>query len=204
MENKLQELTQRIYTEGVTRAQQEADLIVEKAKKEASQLVEQAKMEAKEIKAQAEHAAEELKQNVDRELQMSARQAITTIRQQVASLITTQSVEGVKTSLDDKAFLSKIIAIAIQNWNPDNQKIDLQVLLPAAQQTELEEYFVQKQQQLLNAGLTLNFDSRMENGFKIGPKDNSYMISFTEEDFTNFFKAYLRPRTNELLYGGSK
>jgi V/A-type H+-transporting ATPase subunit E len=40
----------------------------------------------------------------------------------------------------------------------------------------------------------------MKSGFKVGPADGSYVISFTDEDFNNFFKAYLRPKSTELLF----
>ena len=42
----------------------------------------------------------------------------------------------------------------------------------------------------------------MKGGFKIGPADGSYKISFSEDDFENFFKSFLRPKTIEMLYPG--
>jgi len=44
----------------------------------------------------------------------------------------------------------------------------------------------------------------MKSGFKIGPADESYLISFTDEDFTNFLKGYLRPKTSQLLFEEEK
>ncbi len=204
MENKLQELTEKIYAEGVDKANKEAEEIIEKARKEAESMHKKAEKEAAQIIDKAEKEAKEIKKNVASEVSLSARQAISTIKQRITELITTKSTgEKVKEAFDDKKFLQNIIETAIKNWDPSGSKgIDVAVLLPEKDRKELDEYFKTKQKSLLEAGLELKFDESMESGFKIGPKDGSYQISFTEEDFENFFRNYLRPRTTELLYSG--
>ena len=46
MQNKLQELTDRLYAEGLSKGKQEGEELVQKAKAEAEQIVNQAKAEA--------------------------------------------------------------------------------------------------------------------------------------------------------------
>ena len=41
----------------------------------------------------------------------------------------------------------------------------------------------------------------LANGFKIGPKDGGYQLSFTADDFTNLVGEYLRPATKKILFG---
>ena len=74
-------------------------------------------------------------------------------------------------------------------------------MLPKEDEKTLGGYFSQKQKELLKGSLEIKFDERMEAGFKIGPADGRFIISFTDEDFENFFRIYLRPRTTQLLYG---
>ncbi|MFO7922610.1 MAG: hypothetical protein R6U58_02850 [Bacteroidales bacterium] len=202
MENKLQKLTEKIYAEGVDKANKEAEDIIAKAKTEAENIEKQSKKEASKIIEKAEKEAEELKKNVNSEVKLSARQAINTIKQQITELITAKSTgEKVKEAFKDKEFIQRIIESAIKNWNPKETKtIDVEVILPEKDRKELNEYFTKKQKSLLDAGLEIQFDDSMDSGFKIGPKDGSYQISFTDDDFQNFFINYLRPRTKELLY----
>jgi V/A-type H+/Na+-transporting ATPase subunit E len=202
MENKLQELTNKIYTEGIDRANKEAEAILAGAKAEAENLQKQAEKNAALIVEQAEKEAREIKNNVQSEVRLSARQAISTIKQKITDLITARSTgTEIKKALDDKEFLQKIILTAIKNWDPKSaQGIDVAILLPESDRKELDEYFSVKQKALLEGGLILNFDDSMESGFKIGPKDGSFVISFTDQDFESFFRHYLRPRTTELLY----
>lgn len=203
MENKLQELTSKIYEEGIARANEEADKIISEAKKEADELRNKSKKEAAQIIENAEKEAGELRKNVESEVKLSARQALATIKQQVTELITAQTTEEpVKDAFKDKDFIKRIIETTIKNWDSGKESYDLQLLLPKTDEKELGEYFTKKQKDLLKGKLEIKFEERMNTGFKIGPKDGRFLISFTDEDFDNFFKNYLRPRTTQLLYGG--
>jgi V/A-type H+-transporting ATPase subunit E len=78
--------------------------------------------------------------------------------------------------------------------------MDLALLLPAKDEKNLNDYFKKEAKKYLDKGVTVNFDSTLKNGFQLGPKDGSYKVSFTEEDFINFFKHYLRPKLVEILF----
>lgn len=203
MENKLQELTEKIYSEGIEKANKEAEEIRQKAEKEAEEIEKKAKKEAGKIVEKAKQEAEEAKRKLDSELKLAATQALTALKQKITGLITSKVVdEPVEKALNDKAFLQKIIEIALKNWNPGKSgNLDVSLLLPEEDEEKLGNYFTSKENEYLKKGLEVRFDDRMKSGFMIGPKDGSFKISFTEENFKNFFKAYLRSATIELLYG---
>ena len=99
--------------------------------------------------------------------------------------------------------MKKIIEISVKNFFSDPSKgMDIEVSIPADQRNELENHLKSNVRSLLNGGLNIVPDGNLENGFKIGPADGSYKLSFTEKDFENFFKKYMRPKTAELLFGG--
>ena len=50
-------------------------------------------------------------------------------------------------------------------------------------------------------GVTINFSKQMAGGFKIGPKEDGYMIGFSDEDFEKVLADYVRPATKKLLFG---
>ncbi|MBK9358468.1 MAG: hypothetical protein IPN08_13960 [Bacteroidales bacterium] len=101
-----------------------------------------------------------------------------------------------KESLNDKAFIGELITKALANFNNNA------ALSPAADEKALEKYFGNRLNQVISAGVSVTFDDKIKGGFKIGPKDNSYVISFTDEDFQAFFRSFMRPRTINLLFGG--
>jgi len=204
MESKLQELTSRIYSEGIEKANKEAAAIIDNARKEAEKILENARKEAEKLQEATKHETDELRKNVSNEVQMSARQSIAAIKQQITGLVTASLAKvEVKQAFGDKQFVKKILETLIKNWNLNSgEGVDLALVLPPEDEKSLSLYFEAKTHELLNAGLKIEFDDKLSGGFRIGPGDKSYVLSFTEEDFENFLKNYLRPRTTKLLYGG--
>ncbi len=203
MESKLQELTSRIYREGIEKAQAEAAQIREQANREAEEMLENARREARRIVEEARQEAEELRRNVNNEIRMSSRQAMAALRQQITGLITAKLVEGpIKEAFNDREFIKKLIETIIKNWQSQSNDQGMTIILPPAEEKELGAWLETRARQMLSAGLNVVYDEKTGKGFRIGPADNSYIISFTEEDFENFFHTYLRPRTIKLLYGG--
>ena len=206
MQTKLQELTEKIYNEGIEKAKKEADKILSAAKKEAEEIVANAKKDAEGIVKAAEKDAADLSNNSLNELQLAGRQAITDLKQKITDLIQAETIKPeTKTAFKDGEFAQKIIQTVVANWNPsDSKSVDLSLLLPAGQQKEFESYFSGKAGKLMEKGLEVNYSDRMKSGFKIGPKEEGYMISFAEEDFENFFKAFLRPKLVQMLFDQKK
>jgi len=102
-------------------------------------------------------------------------------------------------AFQDKDFLKGIIQSLIEHWQKEGQGTALR--LSPDREKELYEYFEARAQQSLQEGLAVKPDPKLSQGFRIGPEDGSYVVSFTEEDFQAFFADFLRPRTKELLYG---
>jgi V/A-type H+-transporting ATPase subunit E len=202
MESKLQELTNKLYQEGVDKANEEANKILDDAKKEAEKTKTDAQKQADEIINNAKQEAEDLKKNAKSEINLAAKQTIREVKKQLTELVTAKVIkEPVKKSLDDTEFVKKIIETIIKNWDPQSGKMaDISVTVPENMQKELREYLENKAAKELNAGIEVKVSDRMKGGFSIGPADGSYKISFSEKDFENFFKAHLRPRTVEMLF----
>jgi len=202
MENKLQELTQKLYNEGVEKANVEAEKILAEAKSEAEKIKQNAEKDAEKIIAAAEKKSTEIKKNVDAELNLAAKQTVRTVKQQITDMIVSKVIdEPVKKAFDDVKFVQEIIETVVKNWDPKKgEAIDLSLLLPAELEKEFAKFFTAKSGKELNANLELSFSDSIKGGFKVGPADGSYKISFSEEDFENFFKSYLRPKTIDILY----
>lgn len=202
MENKIQELTEKIYNEGVTKAKDEAEVILSEAKKRAEEIVLEAKNNAASIVDLAKKNVEDLKVNTEKDIKLSTLQAISAIKQQITDLIVTKTVNPtVSESLKDNNFIKTILETVVKSLMAnEDASANLEVLLPQKNQEELEKFFTAKEFSYLNAGISFEFDKSVSGGFKIGPKEGGYKISFTDADFETFFKVYLRKRTANLLF----
>ncbi len=205
MGGKLEELTNKIYQEGVTKANHEAEKIVNEANLKAEKIVSDAKKEAEDIINNANTEAKDTKSKVENELKQSYQQTLRHIQQEITNLIVAEvTKDPLKNTFKDTEFIKKVIETALKSWLQDQSKTDLVVLLPADKEQELAQYFEAHTKELLNGTLNVEVDSELKSGFKIGPADGSYQITFKEEDFQNLFIKYLRPKTIDLLFGKNK
>ena len=200
MQTKLQELTEKIYSEGVEKAKLEADAIIKAAQEKAKAIEQEALSKADSIVAEAESKAESLKLHIESELKMSIGQAVAALKQTIANTVCMKAIQpSVKELFGDKEFLKGLIGNLIKGF-AEKGTMDLLLILPEKDRQELETYYKNQLASELNKGLELSFSDVVRSGFKIGPADGSYIISFSDTDFTNFFKDYLRPKTKEILF----
>jgi V/A-type H+-transporting ATPase subunit E len=200
--NKLQELTDKLYNEGLSKGQQEAEIILNQAKVEAERILSEATGKAKEIEIATKKQAAETKANAEAEIKLAGKQIIGEVKQTVENLILTKAIDpDIKHAFDDATFVSTLITTATERFNPHNsENVNLFMIVPEGQKNAITEYLAGKVSSVLSS-LEISEDSRMKQGFKIGSKDDGYYISFTDEDFENLFKTYLRPKVSELLFG---
>ncbi len=202
-QNKLQQLTDKLYKEGVTKANKEAEEIIQNAKKEAESIQKKAKEEADKIREDADRHAAETQKKTETELKQAADQTRKTIMKEVTGMITSKVIDKpVEKAFQDSDFIKKVIETAIKNWDAGKSSVDLKVMLPEDLEKKVGDYLKQNAGKLMKDGLEIEVDPSVKAGFKIGPADGSYQISFKESDFENLFKQYLRPKTIEFLYGG--
>lgn len=202
MNTRLQDLTEKLYREGVSKGQEDAARTLESAKEEAGQILEDARQEAAKIVEAAEEQAKRLISNAESERKMKFDQAKSALRQELESFISgTLATEAVAPVMADKDFMSKVIADSIATWIKNE---NVSVFVNSEQAEALKKYFASQAKDLLDAGVELQTIHGVKAGFKIGPADGSYQVSFTEADFIAYIKSFLRPQMEELLFGTQK
>ena len=91
MENKLQQLTQKLYDEGLEKGRAEADRLVAEAKKEAAKIVAEARAQAEDIVRKAQDKAEDVEKNTMTEISLAGKQAAAKIKSEIAAMIVAKS-----------------------------------------------------------------------------------------------------------------
>ena len=201
MQNKLQELTDKLYNEGLSKGKQEGEEILAKAKAQAEEIIAKAQAEAAQILAAAQKQAEEVKTKTASDVKMAASQSIAATRKDIETLIVGKMTdEAVKKALSTPDFIKEIIKAVAEKFTTDGP-VELSLILPESLKKDLEPFVTKELATILNAGVEASFSKKVSGGFKIGPKEGSYFISFTEETFNQLISEYLRPTTKKLLFG---
>jgi len=203
MQQKIQELTEKVYQEGVQKGEKKAAEIVSDAQARAEKIVADAKAEAASVAAAAQKQAQDLRANIESEIRLSAQQAINAVKQQIIDVVLAKSTDAkVAGALTDAAFIKELIKTAVGAWKGGNaDSASLAVLLPAEKQAELEKAFKAGVHDILGAKVDIRYGRQIKAGFQIMPAAGGYKISLTDEDFQQFFKEFLRPRAKEFLFG---
>ena len=196
MENKIQELTDKIYREGVEKGNEEAQRLISTAQKEAQKLIEDAKKEAEAILAGAKKSAEELQENTKSELKLFAGQALNALKTEVTNLLTNQTVsEAVKGFTSDKDFFNKFIVALASQWS-----VNEPIVISVNDADSLKKYFAANAKVLLDKNVQIEKVNGSKVLFSVSPADGSYKVNFGEEEFENYFKEFLRPQLVEMLF----
>ena len=201
MQNKLQELTEKLYAEGLSKGQQEGEEILAKAKVQAEEIVAKAHAEAAAIVAAAKKDAEDLKTKVESDVKMAASQSVAATKKDIETLVVAKMTEAeVKNALTSADFVKEVVLAVAKGFNTE-ESVDLEVVLPEALKKDLEGFVAKELANALKGNVEASFSKKIAGGFTIGPKDGGYFISFTDETFNALISEYLRPATKKILFG---
>lgn len=193
---KIQELTEKIYREGVEKGQQEAERLIAEAKAKAENIVAEAKEQALAIEQTAKKKAAELDTNTKNELKLYTGQALNALKSEVANILTDKVVDSeVEKLAADKDFLGKFAVALAEKWTGDEPAV-----ISSTEAEGLKAYFMKNAKELLNKGLKIEKVNGVDTLFTIQPQDGSYKVQFGKEEFEAYFKAFLRPQLVEMLF----
>ena len=203
MQDKLQELTDKLYNEGLSKGKHDGEELLQKAHAEADRIVAQAKAEAERIIAQANKEAEELKTKVAADVKMASTQSIAVTKQEIEKMVVTRAAEqGVKANMNAPEFVKEMIKEVVKAFNPQNAApVALDLILPEGMKAQLEPFVQQEMAQLFKNEVNVEYSKKLNGGFKVSPKEGGYMLQFTDEEFTQLIANYLRPATKKILFG---
>lgn len=196
MESKIQELTEKLFLEGVEKGEKEAQRIIEEAQTRRKKLIEEAQTEAAEIVTKAQKQVADLKRNTESELKLYTAQAIEALKSEVVNLLSNTLVtNAVQTAYSQPDFMQKVILKLVSEWHKNEQ-----LIIGTEDANALKAYFEVNAKELLDKGLKIEQVNGKKHVFSISPSDGTYKINFGEEEFIAYFKAFLRPQLIDLLF----
>lgn len=198
MQDKLQELTEKLYNEGLSKGKEEGERLLEQARKEAASIVAKAKDDAAAITAKAGKDAGDLRSKAESDIRMASAQALQATRKDIENLLTGKLADA--SALEDPAFLKEIIQAVARKFDAQ-QAQDISLVLPEKLRAELEPWVAGELRKALKHEVKASFSKKAAGGFSIGPAEGGWFVNLTEENFNALIAEYLRPVTRKLLFG---
>lgn len=196
MNTKIQELTEKIFQEGVEKGNAQAKSIIESAKAQEESILKEAQAKADKIIAEAQKKANDLKKNTEAELTLYAGQALSVVKAEITNLIGGEIINtAVGSTLSQKDFMSQFMLTLAKEWTQKES-----ICIESTEAKALTDFFMANAKELLNKGVTIREVGGKKATFAVTPSDGSYKISFGEEEFKAYFESFLRPQLVEMLF----
>ena len=201
MSNKLQELTDKLYNEGLSKGKEEGELLLAQARVEADKIRATGRREAALIVAEAEKNAAALKEKAESDIRMASAQSLQATRKDIEDLLVNAVIsDKVDKAMKDKDFVKEIIRSVAEKFSTSEAE-DISLVLPASMKKDLEKWVSSELAKTLGKEVRAEFTKKIQGGFTIGPRDGSWFVSFTDETFRELIAEYLRPVTRKILFG---
>ncbi len=201
MSNKLQELTDRLYNEGLSRGREEGELLLANARKEADEILAAARREAESIVKDARENADKLRSKAESDIRMASEQSLQATRKDIEDLLLNSvCADKISAALKDEDLIKEMIKSVASRFDSGETE-DLSLVLPEELRSKLEPWVASELKKALGKKVEASFSKKISGGFTIGPKDGSWYVSFSDETFRELICEYLRPVTRKLLFG---
>lgn len=196
MENKIQELADKLFQEGVAKGNAEAEKIIASAKMESDNIIRTATEKAKTIIADAKKNVQILEDNTKAELRMFTQQALNALKTEITNVVSDKIVsETVKDLTKDKNFINNFILKLAEKW-AENEDI----VISTGDSDALKAVFASKAKHLLDKSVKVEQVNGLKVLFVVQPANGAYKVNFGKEEFENYFKSFLRPQLIDMLF----
>lgn len=196
MENKIQELTEKLLKEGVEKGNVEADKIIAAANEKAAKIVADAKAQAVEIEASAKKNVQGMEENMKSEIKMYAAQALNALKSEIANVVGDKVVKEATSDLtSNKEFINEFVLKLAEKWGAQED-----IIISTEDAASLKALFAKKAKALLDKGVTIEEVNGKKALFTVQPADGAYKVNFGEAEFEEYFKNFLRPQLVEMIF----
>ena len=195
--SNLDKLTEKIYQEGIEKADLKAEEIIKGAEKKKEEIISGANTEAERIITSAKKTAALEIRSAESEIKLKGKQLVSDLKNEINHLLTLKVLDNnIRQSFSDQSFLQSLVLEIAGYWKSGEE---LGLVLPEKLKENVGKAFEKNISEHID-NLTVSFSDRLTSGFRISRKGDTYDITFSEEDFIELFSAYLKEKTSQYLF----
>lgn len=205
----VQELIDRLKTEGVQEGQEQAEALLVEAKEQAASILESARAEADSILKTAQQEADRTQTNGNRALALASRDASLQLKEQLQHEFRGWIAGLVRTQLEQQEFLAEMIreiggqAVAMLDGRSESGEggddESLKFLVSETKSGSLEAFVKEQVSEMLRSGISLQADRSLTHGFRLQIVDENLEIDFSDEAVTAVLMRFLAPKFRQVI-----
>ena len=195
----LNDLIQKIKSEGIEEAESKSEEIIKEARLAASEILHKARQEAASITEEADENIRKKEGISKMALEQAARDIILSIRTSLTGIFNSLIKKEYQNVLSGKTLETVLVKI-IEGWQKNEMgDADIELILSESDRDTLFEGFLSKLKEEIKSGIELKVHPDIEGGFRVGMKDRHVYYDFTDEAIADVLAEYLNPRFYDFI-----
>ena len=199
MTEQLQDLLARIQKEGTEKADAEAQRVLGEARTKADALVRAAEQTAAERHTQAERDAALLAERGRKALEQAARDVVLTVGDAITRAFQDMVGAAVGQALQGDALNEMLLAVVKAYCTADGRQARIDVLVPAARQQQVRDFFLARFREALENGVEIRGDASLAGGFTVRLAQGNISHDFSQDAIADALCQLLRPQVAEIV-----
>jgi len=199
MTEELQSLLERIRKEGVERAEAEAASIVAAADDRARRTLAEAQAAADDLRRAGEAEAEARRQRGETALEQAGRDFLLTLQQRIEAVLRESLRDTLAAALTPETVADMLVRLADAYAAHDMNESRVDMLLSPEDREGLAGIVMEQYRDLVEQGLVLRADERLDKGFKVSFADDDLYHDFSLEALAEALAPVLKPPLGEIV-----
>lgn len=195
----LNDIIQKIKSEGIEEAEKKSEEIIKEARLTASKILDNAALNAEAITKEAEEEIRKKESIGKMDLEHAARDIILSIRTSLTEIFDSLIKREYQTVLSGKTLEAVLIKL-IEGWQRDETgDLNIELLLNESDRNALLEGFLSRLNEEIKTGIELKAHPNIEGGFRVSVKGSHVYHDFTDEGIADVLAEYLNPRFYSII-----
>lgn len=199
MSQQVQELIEKIKTEGIHAAGEKAKEIEGSAKTDAQKVIDDASTQAQQIIANANAQAQKIQSSTQMALKHAARDTLLALRKEIEGTLQKVISTQVKDALSSENLANIISEAVTKSVETKLAENDILVVLNSGDLKKLSDGFVAKLQKGIKQTIKLQSSDDIGGGFTISFDEGKSCFDFSDSSLTQYLSFYLNAQVATLL-----
>lgn len=198
MSQQVQELIDKIKSEGVQAAEQKAKEVEDQATSKAGQIVEEAHQKAERLIVEAKEEVKKIQESTHMALKQASRDTLLSLRKEINQVLQNIIAEEMKGTLSADTLITVIESVA-KSAASEKSKEDIIVSVNSKDVSKLKDGFASKLQKQVKQPIKLQSSEDVGKGFTISFDNGKSIFDFTDESLAQYLGVFLNDQTASLV-----
>ncbi len=199
MAEEIKHLLDKIQKDGVEKAEEQAKTIVAAAQEEARRIVEEGRKQAEEMRKQAERDGEKFRESARRALEQAGRDVLISVGKGIEALFNQCLLRQVGQALSAEALQDMLVRMSAVYLEANLGDGAMILELSEKDKNALSAFMGEKMQDMINKGMEIQVNPRIQKGYKLSIKNKNLYHDFTQQAIADEMSVFLQPELQKIV-----